>query len=94
MPIYEYVAEQCRNQPPCSRRKEYLQAISAEPLAACRECGAPVRRVFSRFAARSGAVGVSRPDPTPLNVTGIPAPSDYGSMSGDEGCGHDHSHDA
>src|ERR687887_460180 len=36
MPIYEYVAEQCRNQPPCSRRKEYLQSITAEPLAACR----------------------------------------------------------
>ena len=95
MPIYEYMAEQCRQHPPCSRRKQYLQSLHATALAECRECGAPIRRVLSSFAARSGAVGRSSPDPTPLNVTGIPAPSDFSTDSGGEGgCGggHDHSH--
>ena len=87
MPIYEYVAEQCRRQSSCSLRKEYLQSLTEGPLAACRECGAPVQRVFSSFAARSGAVGVSRPDPTPLNVTGLPPPPgmDYSSSEGGHG---------
>lgn len=91
MPIYEYVADQCRRTPPCSRRREYLQAMAEPALTACRDCGAPIRRVMSAFAARSGAVGVSSPDPTPLNITGIPAPS---TMPGSEGggCGHDHGH--
>lgn len=91
MPIYEYLAEQCRRQSPCSRRLEYIQAVSAPPLSACRECGAPITRIFSSFAAKSGAVGISSPDPTPLNVTGIPAPLQ---MPGGEegGCGHNHSH--
>lgn len=76
MPIYEYLAEKCLMNPPCPRRKEYLQSISAAPLTQCQECGAAVRRVFSSFAARSGAVGVSTPDPTGLNMTNIPAPSE------------------
>ena len=95
MPIYEYLAEHCRRQPVCSRRKEYLQTLAATPLSECRECGAPIRRVLSSFAARSGAVGASSPDPTPLNITGMPAPSDYSGMSGEEGAcsgGIDHSH--
>lgn len=90
MPIYEYVADQCGRTPACSRRMEYLQPMTAEPLTACRDCGAPIRRVLSAFAARSGAVGASSPDPTPLNVTGIPAPSTIPGSEG--GCGHDHSH--
>lgn len=92
MPIYEYQARTCLRQPPCSRRKEYLQSIKEPPIAACRECGASIERIFSSFAARSGAVGVSSPDPTPLNISGIPAPS---SMPTGEGgsCGGDHSHD-
>jgi len=89
MPIYEYLAEQCLRQPPCSRKKEYLQGISEPALTACRECGAAIRRVMSSFAARSGAAGMSTPDPTPLNMTGIPAPSTMPS-SEDGGCGHDH----
>ncbi|WP_447972725.1 FmdB family zinc ribbon protein [Nitrospira sp. Kam-Ns4a] len=89
MPIYEYVADQCRREESCSRRKEYLQRITEPALTACRECGAPIRRILSSFAARSGEVGVSRPDPTPLNITNIPAPR---AMPGSEGsgCGHDH----
>lgn len=70
MPIYEYLAEQCRRQPPCFKRMEYIQTVSAAPLSECRECGAPIARIFSSFAAKSGAVGASGPDPTPLNVTG------------------------
>jgi putative FmdB family regulatory protein len=90
MPIYEYVADQCRRQPPCAGRREYIQGVSSEPLSVCRECGAAIRRVFSSFAARSGAVGLSSPDPTGLNLTGIPAPPQM--PSGGE-CGSDgHSH--
>lgn len=90
MPIYEYLAAQCRREPRCSGRKEYIHAASAEPVKECRECGAPVTRVFSPFAARSGAVGASRPDPTGLNVTGIPAPPQMQSSSECGGHGHDH----
>jgi putative FmdB family regulatory protein len=91
MPIYEYVAERCARQPVCSRRKEYFQHLSEPALTECRECGAAIRRIFSAFAARSGEVGRSTPDPTPLNITGLPAPSDMGDGSGGEGsCGHDH----
>jgi putative FmdB family regulatory protein len=89
MPIYEYLADQCLRTPACSRRKEYIQAVSEPPLARCRECEAPIWRVMSSFAARSGAVGVSTPDPTGLNVTNIPAPSTMPS-DGEGGCGHDH----
>ncbi len=92
MPIYEYVAEMCQRQPPCSKRKEYLQRVADMPLTQCRDCGAPVRRVFSSFAARSGEVGRSTPDPTGLNITGIPAPSAMPDGGGEGGCGHDHSH--
>jgi putative FmdB family regulatory protein len=88
MPIYEYVADRCDRQPPCSRRREYLQRVQELPLAQCRDCGAPIRRVLSSFSARSGAVGASAPDPTPLNVTGIPAPSSM--PTGEGSCGHDH----
>jgi putative FmdB family regulatory protein len=88
MPIYEYLAERCDRTPSCSRRKEHLQGLKEEALSACRECGAPMRRVMSSFAARSGEVGASSPEPTGLNVTGIPAPS---SMPTGEGCGgHEH----
>lgn len=91
--MYEYMAERCLRQPPCARRKEYLQRMTEASLTECRECGAPITRIFSSFAARSGAVGVSSPDPTPLNIAGIPAPSDMGDGSGGEGpCGHEHGH--
>ncbi len=91
MPIYEYLAEQCRRQPPCSRRKEYFQHLADPVLTTCRDCGASIRRVFSSFAARSGAVGTSSPDPTPLNITGVPAPSGLSDGGGGEGaCGHEH----
>lgn len=92
MPIYEYVAEHCLRQPPCTQRKEYLQSLTEPPLTACKECGATIRKVMSSFAARSGAVGVSTPDPTPLNVTGMPPPPGM-DFSGEGGSGHDgHSH--
>lgn len=91
MPIYEYVAERCARDPACSRRKEYLQGMKEAALTQCRECSAPIRRVLSSFAARSGEVGQSSPDPTPLNITGLPAPSGMGGMAGGESpCGHDH----
>lgn len=91
MPIYEYLADECLRKPACSRRKEYIQGMSEPVLTQCRECGAAIRRVLSSFAARSGAVGVSTPDATGLNITGIPAPSSMPSDA-EGGCGHDHSH--
>ena len=91
MPIYEYVAEQCQGKPSCSGRKEYLQPVMDQALTSCRDCGASIRRVMSAFAARSGSVGVSSPDPTPLNITGLPAPSGMTEGAGGEGsCGHEH----
>jgi putative FmdB family regulatory protein len=90
MPIYEYLAERCRRQAPCSKRLEYIQSVSAPALAECRECGAPIRRIFSSFAAKADAVGVSTPDPTPLNITGISAPSTMPSGGQCGGEGHRH----
>ena len=91
MPIYEYVADECQQRPACTRRKQYLQRMNDAPVTECRECGVSIRRVFSTFAAKSGAAGLSSPDPTPLNITGIPAPETLpGADSGSEGCGHDH----
>lgn len=90
MPIYEYVADQCERQPVCTRRKEYLQHLTEAPLTACRECGAAIRRVMSTFAARSGEFGVSSPEPTALNITGIRPPKQMPSDS-EGGCsGHGH----
>jgi putative FmdB family regulatory protein len=95
MPIYEYLAEQCLRQTPCSRRKEYLQSLKDPVLSACKECGASIRKVMSSFAARSGEFGVSSPDPTPLNITGLPPPPGMTESSASEGAcgggeGHDH----
>jgi putative FmdB family regulatory protein len=39
MPIYEY---RCRN----GHEFEVFQSMAEEPVARCRECGAPVERVF------------------------------------------------
>jgi putative FmdB family regulatory protein len=91
MPIYEYVADRCEKQPVCTRRKEYLQHVREVPLTACRECGATIRRVMSTFAARSGEFGMSSPDPTPLNMTGIRPPKEMPSDS-EGGCGSQHGH--
>ncbi|WP_447980293.1 FmdB family zinc ribbon protein [Candidatus Nitrospira bockiana] len=91
MPIYEYMAERCLRDPACNRRKEYLQSLRDAPLTLCPDCGAGLRRVMSAFAARSGEFGVSTPDPTPLNITNIPAPRDM--PAGEGGCSGGHSHD-
>jgi putative FmdB family regulatory protein len=90
MPIYEYVADACANRPPCSRRKSYLQRLTDSPLTTCRECGVSIRRVMSSFAAPSGPSGLSSPDLTPLNVTGISAPSSDPSSFQTEGGSCEH----
>ena len=91
MPIYEYIAEQCDREPICSRRKEYIQHVRELPLTACRECGSAIRRIMSTFAARSGEFGLSSPDPTPLNITGIRPPKEMPSEN--EGrCSGQHDH--
>ncbi|MEX5215340.1 MAG: zinc ribbon domain-containing protein [Nitrospiraceae bacterium] len=91
MPIYEYLAQHCLRQQPCSKRLEYLQPVAEAPLSHCRDCGAAIQRVFSTFAARTGAVCPSVPDPTPLNITGMPAPSSMPTAEGGGACeAHDH----
>lgn len=91
MPMYEYVADRCDKHPACSRRMEYLQSMSERPLAACRDCGVPIRKILSSFAARSGEAGLSSPDPTPLNVTGMSPPQGMIKDAGGEGgCSHSH----
>jgi putative FmdB family regulatory protein len=48
MPTYEYQASDERKSCDyCSRPFERIQRLSDPPLAACPECGAPVRKVFS-----------------------------------------------
>jgi putative FmdB family regulatory protein len=91
MPIYEYVADHCGQHPACSKKKEYLHSIRELPLTSCRECGVPIRRIMSTFAAQSGEFGVSSPDPTPLNVTGIRPPRHMPSDS-EGGCDGSHDH--
>jgi len=54
MPIYEYEARDAHKS--CGRCRngfEYVQGISDAPLAACPECGAPVRKLVSRPAVGS-----------------------------------------
>ena len=43
MPIYEY---RCEN----GHQFEVIQSMSADPVTACEECGAPVERVFHPIA--------------------------------------------
>ncbi|MFO0774195.1 MAG: zinc ribbon domain-containing protein [Nitrospiraceae bacterium] len=90
MPLYEYQAAHCQRQPACSGRKEYLQSIKEPALTACRECGVAMERIMSSFAARSGAVDVSGPAPTGLNLSGIPAPATMPRPEGHACSGHDH----
>jgi putative FmdB family regulatory protein len=52
MPIYEYKAV-CTGCSFCSVGFDALQKMSDPPLQACPKCGAPVCRMFSRFAACS-----------------------------------------
>jgi len=49
MPIYEYQAVDPKTAcPVCRRPFEHLQGLRDEPLDACPECGAPVRKLISR----------------------------------------------
>lgn len=47
MPIYEYraISQGCDY---CRRRFEVRQGMNEAPLTVCPECGAPVRKLFSR----------------------------------------------
>lgn len=46
MPIYEYAADTARSCATCRAGFERLQKLSDAPVAACPDCGAPVRRVI------------------------------------------------
>jgi putative FmdB family regulatory protein len=50
MPIYEYIAVKagCSY---CQKGFDVLQKMSETPLSVCPKCGAPVRKVVSRFRA-------------------------------------------
>jgi len=52
MPIYEYrVTEKAAGCNYCRHGFDALQKFSDDPLTTCPECGAPVRRVITRFSA-------------------------------------------
>jgi len=48
MPIYEYKAVDGAHCKLCKGRFEVRQGINDEPLKRCPECGAEIRRLFSR----------------------------------------------
>ena len=48
MPIYEYKSRDGAHCKLCKNRFEVRQKINDEPLTRCPECGADIRRVFSR----------------------------------------------
>lgn len=54
MPIYEYQADAggCAR---CAGRFEVLQSLSAAPLTACTDCGAPCHRVVSAASVVGGS---------------------------------------
>jgi len=48
MPIYEYKSKNGANCKLCKDKFEVRQGINDEPLKRCPECGAEIRRLFSR----------------------------------------------
>jgi putative FmdB family regulatory protein len=48
MPIYEYKSKNGAHCKLCKNKFEVSQGINDEPLTRCPECGAEIRRVFSR----------------------------------------------
>ena len=48
MPIYEYKSKNGANCKLCKNKFEVRQGINDEPLKRCPQCGAEIRRVFSR----------------------------------------------
>ncbi len=48
MPIYEYKAKNGSRCKLCKNKFEVRQSINDEPLTRCPECGAEIRRLFSR----------------------------------------------
>jgi putative FmdB family regulatory protein len=48
MPIYEYKAKDGTHCKLCKGRFEVRQGINDEPLTRCPECGAEIKRLFSR----------------------------------------------
>ena len=48
MPIYEYKSRNGANCKLCKNKFEVRQRLNDEPLKRCPECGAEVRRLFSR----------------------------------------------
>lgn len=58
MPIYEYqaVSKGCDR---CTDRLEAVQRMGEAPLSQCPHCGAPLRKLVSRFAAHHDALSAS-----------------------------------
>ena len=94
MPIYEYIAEECRLVPACAGRRAFLQGINDAPKQACPDCGTPLERVLSSFATGGmglGTDGDSR-NAAPESAGGSPPPPTmkniFGGGLGIDGCGH------
>ena len=63
MPIYEY---RCEN----GHHFEVIQSMSADPVTACEECGAPVERVFHPIAVHFKGSGFYNTDYKNKSKTG------------------------
>ena len=76
MPIYEY---RCEN----DHLFEVIQSMSADPVTACEECGAPVERVFHPIAVHFKGSGFYNTDYKNNSKTG----KDSKETSGDKSTG-------
>jgi putative FmdB family regulatory protein len=74
VPIYEY---RCEN----GHTFEVIQSMSADPVSACEECGAPVERVFHPVAVHFKGSGFYNTDYK--NKSKVPAESKSGGEGGD-----------
>ena len=80
MPIYEY---RCRN----GHEFEVFQSMSEDPVTRCRECGAPVERVFRPVAVHLKGSGFYTTDYAKSGAKSKPG-SDGGSADSDSGKGN------
>ena len=74
MPIYEY---RCEN----GHTFEVFQSMSADPVTACEECGAPVERVFHPVAIHFKGSGFHNTDYKNKDRAGASKDGDSGSES-------------
>jgi putative FmdB family regulatory protein len=78
MPIYEY---RCEN----GHTFEVIQSMSADPVTACEECGAPVERVFNPVAIHFKGSGFHNTDYKKAGQAGKAGKEGESSSSSEDG---------